>query len=67
MLYYFAKMHPELEFLVAYSGTGKNLNGYSNQEMADMFFEATQGKVTKKIKISKNIVFEEEFSKLIKI
>lgn len=56
-LYLFAIENPKLEFIIAYSGTKTNLNGYSNQEMVDMFSE---------IEIPKNIVFEYEFSKLIK-
>ena len=54
--YIFAEKYWDLEFLVIYSGTGTNLNGYSNKEMAEMFsvFE-----------IPENVVFEEEFSKLL--
>lgn len=51
-LYYVNK-----EFLIAYSGNGKNLNGYSAQEMANMFKEGL-------VIIPKNIVFEEGFAKL---
>jgi len=57
VLYSFALENPELEFVIIYSGTKVNLNGYSNQEMADMFSE---------IEIPKNIIFEYEFSKLLK-
>jgi hypothetical protein len=56
-LYLFAKENPEKEFIIAYSGTKVNLNGYSNQEMANMFSN---------IDIPKNIIFEYEFSKLLK-
>lgn len=56
-LYEYARRNPNLDFYIAYSGTGKNLNGYSNEEMASMFSEANS--------IPDNIVFEEEFSKLI--
>jgi len=56
-LYLFAEENPNLDFIVAYSGTKTNLNGYSNQEMANMFSETY---------IPKNIIFEYEFSKLIK-
>lgn len=56
-LYEYAKQNPDKEFLIAYSGTGANLNAYSNQEMADMFSS---------LDIPQNIVFEESFSKLIK-
>ena len=55
-LYEYAKQNPDKEFLVAYSGTGSNLNAYSNQEMANMFGSEP---------IPNNIVFEESFSKLI--
>ena len=57
-LYLFAEENPNLDFIVAYSGTKTNLNGYSNKEMAEMFSQPN---------IPKNIVFEYEFSKLIKI
>ncbi len=56
-LYLFAEENPNLDFIVAYSGTKTNLNGYSNQEMANMFSQTD---------IPKNLVFEYEFSKLIK-
>lgn len=55
-LYEYAKENPDKEFLVAYSGTGQNLNAYSNQEMADMFNSEP---------IPNNVVFEQEFNKLI--
>jgi len=55
-LYTFAENHPDLEFLIAYRDDGKMpLNGYTIQEMADMF-NLTM--------IPDNIVFEEEFYKL---
>jgi len=54
-LYLFAKENNNLEFIIAYSGTKINLNGYSNQEMANMFFIEEP---------PRNIVFEENFSKL---
>lgn len=57
-LYEYARENPDKEFLVAYSGTGQNLNAYSNQEMADMFNSES---------IPNNIVFEQEFNKLIPI
>ena len=56
-LYEFANQNPDKEFLVAYSADGKNLNHYSNEEMASMFAE---------ISIPRNIVFEERFNKLVK-
>lgn len=51
-LYEFARSRSDLEFLVAYSGNGSNLNGYSPKEMADMFFS---------MDTPANIVFEESF------
>lgn len=55
-LYEYAKQNPTKEFLVSdYSGT--NLNGYTGQEMADMFNAAGT--------IPSNIVFNENFDKLI--
>jgi len=56
-LYKFATDNPVLQFLVAYSGTGKNLNAYTPQEMADMFNCGN---------IPSNIVFEYEFSNLVR-
>ncbi len=56
-LYLFASKHPEKEFLVAYSGTGQNLNAYSNEEMASFFCT---------FDIPSNMVFEEKFGELIK-
>ena len=55
-LYDFARQNPDKEFLIAYSGTGTNLNGYSNQEMASMFASHS---------IPTNIVFEEAFNNLV--
>lgn len=55
-LYEYARKNPDKEFLVAYSGTGTNLNYYSNQDMAQMFAVNP---------IPGNIVFEENFSKLV--
>jgi hypothetical protein len=54
-LYEYAEQNENLEFFIVYSGTRVNLNGYSNQELADMFFS---------IEPPENIVFEEEFLKL---
>jgi len=54
-LYQYAKDNPNKEFLVAYTGTGTNLNGYSNQELADIF---------NSLDIPTNIVFESGFSTL---
>jgi hypothetical protein len=60
-LYEDAKDYPELDFYVAYSGTGTNLNYYTPTQMAEMFVEASDGYV-----IPENMVFEEAFAKLIK-
>lgn len=54
-LYAFARIHPEKEFLVA-SGSGRNLNGYTNDELADMF---------NAVSIPSNMVFEKGFAELI--
>ena len=56
--YEFAKKYWDLEFLVPYKGTGTNLNAYTPSEMADMF---------SKFEIPENIIFEEEFAKLLKV
>lgn len=55
-LYEFANINNDKEFLIAYSGTGSNLNGYSNIEMAEMFSS---------FDIPDNIIFEDEFNNLI--
>lgn len=54
-LYLYAQSHPEKEFLIAYT-LAPNLNGYSTEEMAEMF---------SMVPIPDNIVFNEEFSKLL--
>jgi len=55
-LYQFAILNIDKEFLIAYSGNNINLNGYSPKEMAIMF---------NCIAIPNNIIFEEEFYKLL--
>jgi hypothetical protein len=55
-LYEFARLSPDKEFFIAYAGTGNNLNGYTPQQMAKMFGC---------MRIPENIVFEEEFAKLL--
>lgn len=56
-LYDYAVANPDKRFLIAYQGkTGHNLNGYSNQELANMFSAFV---------IPENIIFEKEFSTLI--
>lgn len=59
MLYIHAFQRPEKEFLVAYSGTRTNLNGYTPAEMRQMFRDAEQG-----VKMPSNIVFEAVFADL---
>lgn len=54
-LYEFAKAHPELEFLVAYTAEGYNLCGYSSEDLAKMFAS---------FDIPENVVFNDGFSKL---
>jgi hypothetical protein len=56
-LYKYAKEHKDLEFLVAYTGRGTNLNGYTNFEMANCFVNAGP--------IPNNFVFEKEFATLL--
>lgn len=56
-LYAIATHKPHLDFYVAYSGSGTNLNGYSNEEMAKMFAH---------VAIPPNIIFEEAFCELMK-
>ncbi len=56
-LYRVAIQHPDLEFFIAYSGKGKLLSGFTPQQMANLWSKAGI--------IPDNIVFEEEFSKLI--
>lgn len=55
-LYEYARNNPDKEFLVAYSGTGTNLNAYSNKEMAGMFSSEV---------IPNNIIFEDKFNSLL--
>jgi len=56
ILYEFASDNSDLEFFIAYSGKGNNLNAYTTQEMAQMFRCEI---------IPNNIIFEYEFSKLV--
>lgn len=58
-LYQIAKLHPELEFWIAYTRRGRNLNGYSAREMASMF--AGTGEPS----APDNIVFESEFLEML--
>jgi hypothetical protein len=57
--YEFVKRYWNVDFVIPFQGGADNvnLNGYTNQEMADMY---------SCIEIPENTVFEEEFSKLLK-
>jgi len=57
-LYQTAKQMNDKKFLVAYTARGQNLNGYSSQEMANFFKEASS-------KIPSNVIFEKEFNDLV--
>jgi hypothetical protein len=57
-LYDFARNNPDKDFLVAYNGKGLNLNMYSAKEMAEMFYRED---------IPSNMIFEEEFYKLLEV
>ena len=74
ILYHNAIQTPEDEYLIAYSGTGTNLNGYTNEEMAWMFCNPIEADGDlwasdifnpKLFEIPKNIIFEESFYNLI--
>jgi hypothetical protein len=56
-LYIEARKNSNLDFLVPYSASGPNLNGYTPQQMAEMFVAAGS--------IPDNIVFETNFADLI--
>ena len=55
-LYSYAKSNPEKEFLIAYQNEGFNLNGYTSEEMLDMFLSAGP--------IPENIVLSETYKEL---
>ena len=59
-LYTCARKMKEKQFMIAYTKGGRNLNGYTNSEMASFFLEASK-------RIPKNIVFESGFYDLIQI
>ncbi len=65
-LYYFASTgkYQDYLFYIAYSGTRKNLNGYTNLQMARMFVEASK---LFNNKIPENIIFEAKFLELINL
>ena len=56
-LYLFAKKFFNYEFFIAYRADNNNLCGYSSEELAKMFARSN---------IPENIVFENEFLKLVK-
>jgi ribA/ribD-fused uncharacterized protein len=56
-LYKIASENPEKEYVVAYKKDSKNLNGYSSQDMADMFSSQP---------IPSNMVFEKGFNDLVR-
>ena len=56
-LYKLARKMKNYEFLIAFTANGKNLNGYSSKEMAEMFYNAKP--------IPKNIIFENHFLELL--
>jgi len=58
-LYEFALHKQDNDFYIPYNTTTINLNGYTAEEMADMFKEAAN------LTIPDNIIFDEEFAKLI--
>ncbi len=55
-LYQVARTESDLEFLIAYTAGGSNLNGYSDREMAAMFGKAGS--------IPHNVIFESKFREL---
>lgn len=57
VLYGLALIMPEIEFLIVYRANTKNLNGFTSMEMAEMFSCSKM--------IPENIVFEDEFAKMI--
>ena len=59
-LYEYAKANPNLDFYVVYKADTPNLNGYSPQEMANIFSYYTLEP------IPTNIIFEYAFSNLLK-
>lgn len=57
ILYEHAWNNPHLDYLVAYKAKARNLNGYSSEEMAEMFSA---------FPIPPNLVFEESFALMLK-
>lgn len=56
-LYRFAELHPDLDFLIAYTADGHNLCGYTSNQLANLFSA---------LPIPENIVFEDKFASLLK-
>lgn len=67
-LYRFARLMPNLDLYIAYSGRGVNLNGYTPEEMANLFKVAATCYIEhfEETNYPENIVFEEEFAKLLR-
>lgn len=51
-LYEFAKAKPEKDFFIAYRNESRNLNGYSSEDMLDMFLEAGNGRLPENMALS---------------
>lgn len=66
-LYKYARLSPNLDFYIAYNGKGINLNGYSSEEIAELFIVAAVSNVDKfeETLFPDNIIFEESFAELI--
>lgn len=56
-LYKFAELHPDSDFLIAYTADGHNLCGYTSNQLANLFSA---------VPIPENIVFEDKFANLLK-
>ena len=57
-LYKYATENPEKSFMIAYQANSKNLNGYSDIEIFNVF--------NKNIEVPKNIIFNDSFKKFYK-
>jgi hypothetical protein len=63
-LYYVAKKNHNLDFYIAYQANSQNLNGYTPDEMAEMF--ATPILIPEDNLIPENIIFEFNFYQLLR-
>jgi hypothetical protein len=63
-LYSYARKHRDIYFMIAYTTGGRNLNGYTNEEMAE-FFRNTPLSPSKRSNVPRNIVFEKGFHDLV--